>query len=390
MFLANSPVEVRPPALRRAALARRLAFCLPLIVVWGTGTRADETSTRWHTGVQFEKSLAAPTGITWPENPLRSALYSLARNQQVAVWLDRRIDPDQLVTFTVQNAPLEELLLRLAAHLRGGLSLTGPVAYVGPPATAARLATLAELRREEIRRLAGTTGNRLLRLRATQWDELSTPHELVEQAAREYEIRFVNLEMLPHDLWPAGELPAMGFAERMTLLLAGFDLTFEVSPDGTAARLLPMPETVSLVKTYDVGGKVNAAEKINELFPDARLQKQANRLEVAAVAETHRQISRLLNGQTVRRIAAAGAGGGKQTYTLKVENNRVGNVIKALAPRLMLTVKYERSVGGLLDKPVTFNVEKVSRDELLTAVLKPAGLAFRLEDETLTIFAAGQ
>ena len=63
--------------------------------------------------------------MTWSGQPLRPALGDLARLQQTAVFLDRRVDPGQPMDFTQRDATLEDLLSRLAEQLDLGLGATG-------------------------------------------------------------------------------------------------------------------------------------------------------------------------------------------------------------------------------------------------------------------------
>jgi hypothetical protein len=60
-------------------------------------------------------------------------------------------------------------------------------------------------------------------------------------------------------------------------------------------------------------------------------------------------------------------------------------VIKALAPQLKLEVEIDPAAEAKLSERISFNVADVSRDELLDAVLKPAGLSFRISGNTLNI-----
>jgi hypothetical protein len=63
----------------------------------------------------------------------------------------------------------------------------------------------------------------------------------------------------------------------------------------------------------------------------------------------------------------------------------VGGVIKALAQQLRLEVAVAPEAEVKLTRLVTFDVAEVTRDELLQAVLRPAGLTFRVNDDELQI-----
>src|SRR6185369_10390717 len=48
-----------------------------------------------------------------------------------------------------------------------------------------------------------------------------------------------------HDLWPAYDLPPLTLVERLTVVLAGFGQTYQVT-DGGQVRIIPIPQDTSL------------------------------------------------------------------------------------------------------------------------------------------------
>jgi len=299
--------------------------------------------------------------------------------------IDRRIDPDQLVTYTARDMPLQGLLTRLASTQRIGVCHIGPVVYFGPTGTTAKLATVAELRREDLRNLPPDARRRLVRLRPLRWQMLSTPRELIDGLAAQSGVRVYEADKtIPHDLWPAGDLPPLGFADGLTLLAAGFGLTFEFSPDGTAVRFVPIPDEVALTRTYRVGPSAGRlATQFAERFPNTAVRAQGDKIQVVGPFEDHDLIARIIRGEKVRRPST---GAGRKNYTLKDTVAPVGTIIKKLAPQLGLNVEYDPGVDSkLLGQRVTVNVKEVSRDELLRAILEPAGLSFRLQGSTLHV-----
>ena len=74
----------------------------------------------WATGRQLSQTLAQPIDVFWSNNPLRRAMTSLSRAQQVAILIDRRVDPGQRLTLNLQNVPLETILQTRGETLRFG------------------------------------------------------------------------------------------------------------------------------------------------------------------------------------------------------------------------------------------------------------------------------
>jgi hypothetical protein len=342
----------------------------------------------------LDRQLDARVGVNWSSIPLRRALNNLARNQRVAIMLDRRVDPDQRIDFSASNVPLIDLVGGVAKKCGLGVSRVGPVLYVAPVDTARKLATLVELRRDDIRSLPLGMRQRLMRAMPMQWPWLATPRQIAQRLSSESGIRFYRIEeQIPHDLWPAGDLPPMGFAERASLLGAGFGMTFEFSPDGTAIRFVPMPESVSLKRQYRTrAGADRLAAQLAERFPQCEIRSVGGELEVVGVWEDHDAIERLLRGETPRPATPAPARppgpaspAGSTVYSLKDTEAPAGLILKQLAPRLGLKLWVDPRIAARVQRRVRVDVKDVSRDELLNAVVEPAGVRFLIRGETLEI-----
>ena len=68
-----------------------------------------------------------------------------ARDREIAILLDRRIDPGLKLTLQLKNVRLRELLGVIATEADAAVSFLDNVVYIGPPETAARLRTVVEL-----------------------------------------------------------------------------------------------------------------------------------------------------------------------------------------------------------------------------------------------------
>ena len=347
---------------------------------------AAADSVTWKVDNALELQLQMATGFVWKGNPLRRALNRLAQQQQVAMMLDRRIDPDQDTDFRIDQERLELCLMRLALSQRMGVSRVGPVFYFAPPDVADKLATVAALRRDDVKRLPAPRPRQLLAKKPTGWEDLAEPSELVQTLGRDFGVEIVNAELIPHDLWPAVDLPPLSFDQALTIVLAGFQLTFELAPDGSAARLVRIPGDVQLERSYAAGSRAEALlAQLSERFPDARLSVDQGRLVVTGRWEDHHAISRLLSGRPVRRPVVRQ---GETRYKLSVENQPVRGLLQALAESLECALVFdERLAEDVLSQQVSFSVEDATEDQLLRAALAPIGLTYQRQGETLTILA---
>src|SRR5690606_7939817 len=129
----------------------------------------------------------------------------------------------------------------------------GPVMVLGPPQATRRLRTVAELRRQDLARLAPPARGNWARMRRWQWEDLATPRSLLEQIADEANFSIENLDIIPHDLWAGCDLPPLSIADRLSLVLNQFDLTFELTNPQGDLRLMRIPAEVAVERSYPAG-----------------------------------------------------------------------------------------------------------------------------------------
>lgn len=340
----------------------------------------------WKTGLALRKQLDASVSVSWAERPLRDALANLSRTTGVCIFLDRRIDPGQLVELTVRNEPLEGLLEKLAEKINAKVGEIGPVVVLGPPETAGKLRGLVARRHANLNALPAESKGRLLRQEAWQWDELAEPRALLNELTQQGNLTVENSDLVPHDLWPAADLPALPWVDRLTLLLAGFGLTYEFAGDGTAIRLVPIPDEVLVEKSYTPRGEPGpVVAQLRRLVPSAKIRVEGRKLLVLADDDDHDQIQKLLSGQSVKTTVKKA---GEKRYSLTVENQAAGAVVKTVANQLNKEMKYSPELAETLQTKVTLVFSDVTLDELLTKTLAPLKLTYRVDDTAVEIVPA--
>lgn len=214
-----------------------LAVIAVLQLVSFNETAAQET--RWLTGPDVDRALKVSVTITWRQNPLREGLRRLSAKTGVGIFLDRRLDPGQAIDLEQTNVRLDAALQELVKSQQAAITRVGSVLYIGPREMAAELAQAASRRRQEIGNLPGPQRAMLSAVQPVSWAELAEPRQLVEQLAQEVGLKVANFDAIPHDLWPAFSSPPLSWCDRLTLVLAGFHLTFEV--DSAQSNLIIKP-----------------------------------------------------------------------------------------------------------------------------------------------------
>lgn len=359
-------------------------FILPLICAVATMASAQPREFQWRTDAALEQHLDNLIGLRWRNNPLRQALDNLSRNEAVAIFLDRRVDPGRLVGFETRDTPLRDVIPLLAKHLELGSSRVGNTFYIGPKETAAKLATLAAAKNDLARQQTaiGETWNRKADF---AWPELSVPKSLVERCVKQTGAEVLNAGIIPHDLWHGFTLPAATPAEQLTILLAGFELTFEFDHQGNV-HLIPLPAQVSLTRTYATRANPSQlARDLQRRFPAARVTTSSGRIVVSATAEEHRRIDNIVHGRPEKKPNIKPARG-DVVFSLTIENQPVGGIAQALAKRLEREIQFDPRVSRQqLNKLVTFSVKDATMEELLKALLSPVDLSYELDSRTLLV-----
>ena len=368
------------------------AVCVPL-AAWASlgllGLPAAEAQQpiAWHTGVELAKELAQPVGVRWSGTPLRETITGLLRARRVAVLIDRRVDPGQELELTADDVPLEQLLQEIAERRSLGLSLVGPVAYLGPPRVAAQVRTLSELRREDARGLASSGRQKFLQSKRIQWDDFATPRELLRELAAGNGFEIAGLDEVPHDLWAAADLPPLPLVDRLTLIAVQFDLTFQIADDAKAVALVPVPDEVAIDRSYPGGRQPEQlASRWAGLAPNSRIRVVGSRIHVRGLLEDHERIT--APGRTPGRPSSR-PGQGETRFTVREAKGPLGEVLRQLAARLQVELKIDhealRRSGISLQQQVSFGVEDATFDELFEAVLAPAGCSFRRKGKVIEI-----
>ena len=372
---AIAKIENRQLSTLFASIAISLVISVP--------TSAQDTPPK--TGAEFERELQNAVGVTWEgEIGLRDATEKHSAHHGVCFLLDRRIDPGRKV-LAAKNTRLETAIRALAEQLRIGVCFFDSVAYLGPTATTSKLTTVAAVLNDQLRDLPDLVKRRLIRTANMKWDNLAEPRELLQQLGQDAGISIAGADRFEHDLWAANHLPALGFVERATLILAGFDLAFEFDDNGKSVRLVSFPKGVTLTRSYSIPGDIGRVMRILKgRFPDVEMGPEGDKLVVVASLDIHQAIRDQLAGKPPKPKAPAVKT--EKVYTLNVENKEVGAVVLYLAKQFELDPKFDAAAQGKLKDLTSFSVKDANVNELFKAVLDPVGLSFRINGKQLDVF----
>lgn len=315
-----------------------------------------ETPPTWKMGASLDAQLQQAISIHFAERPLRGALQRLEQEFGTAVFLDRRLNPDQPVTLAAADLPLSQIIAELVQQAAANQQMTattcrlGGVTYWGPKEAGKQLAVAAAARRDEATRLPAKLRTQVLKTSPLSWPELAEPRTLVQDLAAKAGLTLVSGQVIPHDLWPAVDLPPLTVADQLSLVLAGFDLTYRIDVAKQQLELVSWP--------------ANSAQS-TESNQTATTRAQAK------------------GGAPKSSIST-----GRSVYSLRVSGQAAGNVLKTIAQSLQKELTYEPAVVEKLRTPVTFDLKNVPLEQLLETALAPCGLSYEITEKQLRVRAA--
>jgi hypothetical protein len=385
----------RSRAHRRYATAVR-CFSLVLLVAnrCCTATAYGQSNASSLSGSPLAHRLETRVSITWEGQQLGQALARLGEAQKIALWLDRRVDPDTPLDITATDRTLPEVLDEIGQPHGWSASVFAGIVYFGPRQTAEDLATLAALARQ---RLANApAASRASWLKAETWSipRLSQPRELLRDLVQSAGATLTGDEQISLDLWPDRKLPALAVIDRAVLVLSGFDLTCQVSENGRQLQVVPIKRPVQITRDYSVSSSRAAdVERVLQQLSAQNIERRGARLVVSARVEAHEAIAAALRGRppvaAPPRKMPKSVDEPQQRYSLRVDNKPVGAVVDQLAKQLKFEVFWEEGASTnsqqIRATLVSCNVRDVDADALLRAILEPAKLSFEREGGTVTI-----
>jgi len=332
------------------SLGIRLFVPMVAVVFFSANAVGGDTQVAWATGPVLQKNLAAPVDIFWADNPLRQAVQNLSRARRVAVLIDRRVDPGRKLNISLRDVALDTALKTIAAECGLGVARLDSVVYLGPPDAAERLDALASAFAKEIQRYPAAIQRKYRQAQPIAWDDLAEPRALLARLAAENGLEIINLELIPHDLWAAADLPPLSLVDRLALIAIQFDMAFKTSSHGERLELVPIPA--------DAPRTTKVARPAPGPRPTPKRPPNATTLPA------------------IDRVA--------------VQEKPLGPVLEQLASRLNLELKIDRdavaAAGISLDRRVSVRAEKVSVDELLDRLLEGTGLTYTRRGRVVEVF----
>lgn len=379
---------------RRLIRHRRKTLPLMLLAValpWSPIATAAEPAVAKPllTSSKFTAMLRNPVlAWSWTNQEIGEIVSGIQNSQGLSLLLDRRLNPNQPVTLTLANQPIRSGLQQLAAEGGGHVAIIGSTVFLGPENACRELSLTKEMRAEELRRSESVSSRRklsLLRRNSIDWDDLSTPREILDQVSRKWNLSIKSLELVPHDMWRGGTLPSMTVVEALSVILVQFNLTFRWSGDGTTVELQAFADLATFPREYRIAP--NDRERMliewRELLPEADISPTEQGIRLVTDLRGHalissRQMERASAASTHRNDTTASPKDlSRIEFTLTVADISARDVMARLEQS---GIRFEYDSGQLRDAGITFekNVAIVARkdsaDAFFRKLFEPLGL----------------
>ena len=333
-------------------------------------------------GGEFLRALGSPISASKPTSDLKTTLAALAEGQHVAVWLDRRLDPNQPASLEVSQIPLRFAFEKLAVTTQTEVSITGHTIFVGPPETTKKLRTLAALRTKEL-----TAKNvKLANSRESYfWDDLDQPADLVRSWTKAANLSADGLDQIPHDRWAAGRTGPANIAEVLVLTLGQFDLTFEWSSKKDV-KIIPIPDEVFVEREHHPNGRVKLAElqTYAERLCPKRVSLDKNKLLVRGTEEEHEAIHEYL---VPPQVAVANPLANRLIDLTVVR--KPGRVVLQVIEKEGIVLQYDeqklKAAGIDLDKPINLNIKQATPKRFFSTLCDELDLDFEIIGEKVIL-----
>jgi len=330
---------------------------------------------------RFEQQLEALISTRW-NLPLKDVLNSISETQRVAIFLDRRINPAQQIQLEVLDKTISMTLQQIAIQANAQISYIRNVIYIGPEKTTYLLATVAAIHAEQHRRNQAENTRVFAIGKSTQWNRLTQPQSIVTAIAETVNARITNIDAIPFDLWDKHTLPNLRFAMRMSIVLAGFDLTYQMNNDHSIT-LTPFPNQAKYLKEFSTNVSAANLSRIKKSFPTLQITTNNEHLVASGRWEEIAELELLLGGNNINRPKRTTTS--KQVYTLTVTNQSIQNVLQAIASNEKLELVGSVKAQEIWNKRISLEAKELPLPDLLLQVVGQANLQYRIADNQLLI-----
>ncbi|WP_437187172.1 hypothetical protein SH668x_000557 [Planctomicrobium sp. SH668] len=371
--------------------------CTILVVLTLTWSAFSAPPVNFRAGVEFAKVINRPLLLSRDFTPLRALLQSISKDRNVAILLDRRIDPQFLISSNIQSEFLDTGLNELLKPVPAEVVTTGDTLFVTTPDNAAEIRTRIALAEQELRKnkkIPATRQAELLSRTSLRWNDLDSPREILSGTAARDRVTIENPEAIPHDLVAAGSVTSGSLATRLLILLSQYDLEFEWV-NGEKLRIVPQTLGPRIEQEHAYRGKKKqeVLDLIQKQIPDAKFSALSDRVKVTTTLDHHDQLAIELGNRPARKVTGSliDTALSKRQFTIKIVNRPFSELIDKLSEQGIEFDRHEaltKEANIDLNQAISLELSKASIDDLLTTACEQLGLAYQIDGMHIDLYPA--
>ncbi len=321
-------------------------------------------------------TLQQPSAQVFENISLRDALKNIQSSSGVTIWLDRRIDGEQLIQVNPGKRSHFECLTKLCQQTDTETAWLENILYIAPTHQSAKIENafweLFTHRGNDYWRKQGKT---------IMWGDPTEVHWILEKGVRSVPFKLQGLESLEHDIWSKASIPETSIAAQWSCLLAGFGRTIKLDEQQRWNVVeLPAESNVAFMYVKQLG-KIGPTrlEEWRLKWPAAKVAKQRNgSMSITAPVAAHRD----LMAATIKIKVAPSDLGGSWSLEYKGE---LGSLLKTLSIQLDLKIIPSPLPKALAAKQIEIKVKEASIDNLLQEVTKQSGIPCTRQGNKVTL-----
>ncbi len=312
-------------------------------------------------------TLQQPSAQVFENISLRNALRNIQSASGVAIWLDRRIDGEQIIQLKPGKRSQFECVSELCRQTNTETAWLENILYIAPSHQSTKIETAYW-------KLFTSHGSDAWQKKGQpiQWTIASDTEAILEKFSRTLPLKLGGLDRLEHDVWGPSTIPEASIAAQWICLLAGFNNSLQIDAQ-KRWQITELPEVSDVMFVYVKQlAKINAKrlEEWRAKWPSAKVSKLRNgSTSITATVEAHRELIaasiKLKEGQPNKDAP----------WSLEYKGE-LGKLLEALAKQLEFTIVPWPFPPDLATKHIEINVKDAPIDKLLEAISHQAGITF--------------
>ena len=293
----------------------------------------------WLSKKELSDNYSLPVSVMWRDAALRDRLMRFSQNQRVAIFLDRRIDPSTIINLTSNQVTTEQFLLNIARKAEIGICQIEDIYYLGPQKTANSLASTSEALLKAANKFGKRTQLRWNMNKPLLTEAVVNPKQLLLEIAKANDIQIDGINGLPHDLWSGLDLPASSLACRLSLLLAGFDKSFQFKATGKTIEIVDFKPPQQVTRTFgNISDSPSLSKSLRKEFKSLNFSARRDQITITGEPDSVGLAGmRAIENQKPEIVT-----GSTTTFSLTTRAPR-GAILATAAQRVQLKFTYDKN-----------------------------------------------